>query len=132
MVNIVSKIGQQVNCALISVSEKRNQLMRSAAQGLPSKDNNRTGKALGVLTVALSATSAQAAFNVDGLCAIAGYYKMAIGAIALIAIFLAIVNQMTGKNVAISEIAMNVLIGCAIAMVAPELIGKTGLTTSCS
>lgn len=106
--------------------------MRSSSQQLSSKDNKRMGKVFGVLAIALCTTSAQAAFNVAGLCAIAGYYKMAIGAIALIAIFLAIVNQMTGKNVAISEIAMNVLIGCAIAMVAPELIGKTGLTTSCT
>ena len=71
------------------------------------------------------------AFNVQGICTIAEWYKIIIGAAALVAIFMAVLNSMFSKNALIAEIVEKVLIGCGIAMFAGALVVATGLTNQC-
>lgn len=78
-----------------------------------------------------TAASAQAAGITAGLCYIAGQYKLAIAAVALIAVFMAVINGMFGKNAMIATLAESVLIGCGIAVIASAMIAATGLTGGC-
>lgn len=77
------------------------------------------------------ATAANAQ-NMDGLCAIAGFFKSGIGIIAVIAILGGIVLAMFSKMGGLMEVLILVLICMAVAAFAPNLAAKAGFAVSCS
>lgn len=66
-----------------------------------------------------------------GLCRFADFLKQVIGAGAIIAILLLVINSFFAKSSVIGDIIIYVIIGCVIAVSATALINLTGLTATC-
>ncbi len=88
-----------------------------------------------VLMVAALAGTAYAQVGGDGasaLCEVAKWLKNIATTAGLIALFLFVMNSFFAKSSIIGDIIMYVVIGCVVMTAGTFLIGKTGLTVSCS
>lgn len=82
---------------------------------------------MAVLTMAPA--SAQ---SMGGFCTFITWVKNIIGACAVLAILMYVINSFFSKNALFGEIIQNVLIGCLVAVAAVFLVTSTGLTVNCS
>jgi hypothetical protein len=91
------------------------------------------GKLLTVAAIGLFANSASAAGDVgiEAICWIVEWLKTVVGAIAVIAIIIMVINSFWSKNSLIADIATVIIIGCIVAYAAGTIVQKTGLTVSC-
>ncbi len=87
--------------------------------------------------VLLTSTPAFATGGGDGgsaglsaICFLAEYFKVIIGAIAVIAVLIWAMGYFFKKN-DLYEIGLYIILGCVVAAGASTLIGKTGLTATC-
>jgi len=71
--------------------------------------------------------------SVAGFCAIAGWFKLIVGAVALIAGIMYVINSFFAKSNVMGEIVTQVLLGCIIVGVLGWLIGLAlGTGTQCA
>lgn len=86
---------------------------------------------VGVLAALLFAPTAFAA-DTSGLCTFAKFLKDVATGAAIIAVVLFVVNSLFMKSSVVGDIILYVIVGCVIVAVAPDVVGMTGLTTSCT
>lgn len=85
-----------------------------------------------VAAIGLFANSASAQdVGIEAICWIVEWLKTVVGAIAVIAIIIMVINSFWSKNSLIADIATVIIIGCIIAYGAVTIVQKTGLTVNC-
>lgn len=66
-----------------------------------------------------------------GLCQIGFWLKTVIGATAILAGLIMVINSFFGKSEIIADIVTKILVGCAIVAMLGFLVAQTGLNNSC-
>lgn len=70
---------------------------------------------------------------VTGICALAGWFKIILGAVAIVAGLIYIINSFFTKSNVLGDIITNVLLGCLVAGVLGYLVSLTlGVGTQCA
>lgn len=84
-------------------------------------------------TVSIGGGARNANASVAGFCAIAAWFELIVGAVALIAGIMYVINSFFAKSNVMGEIVTNVLLGCIIVGVLGWLIGLAlGTGTQCA